>query len=206
MSQEALEIATEAISYHEDDSNLIENYLRLIRESADEQIVRKLWNRLIARQPKDTNHLIEFAAWLRDHNQYEESESLYKELIKIPKNKITKKLILKTHYGYGRLLMKSERYLEATEQFQQTLRIHKGHQMAHSWLATALRALGKLAIEEGKKPDADRYFAEAEREFHHAIYWARVKEQPQAVFYTNLGWLHIDMEMYPDAVDLFSQQ
>ena len=201
---EALEVASEAISNHQDNQNLIETYLRLIRESADEQTVRILWNRLIARNPKDPKHLIEFAAWLRDHDKFEESESLYKELIKIPKEKTTKKLMEKTHYGYGRLLMEYKRYLEAAEQFRQTLGLHMGHQMAHSWLATALRNLGNLAKEEGNKQEADRFFAEAVREFRQAIYWAGVQKQPQAVFYTNLGWLYINWEKYSDAVESFS--
>ena len=201
--QEAVETTLEAISYHPDDSNLTEYYIHFVRESADKQAVRKLYESLIARYPGNPRHRIEFAAWLRDHDYNEEAEALYKELIELPRSKTTRLFRQMTHYGYGRLLLRLERYAEAEEQFRQSLGIQKGHQMAHDGLAQALRRLGNVAEQEGRTADANQYFAKAEREFRQAIYWAGVHEQPQAVFYTHLGWFYIDRERYTDALEAF---
>lgn len=172
--QEATKTVLEAISYHPDDSNLTEYYLRFVQKSADERTVRKLYEDLITRYPGNPRSRIEFAAWLRDHSHDEEAEALYRELIGLPRSKTTRLLMQMTHYGYGRLLLKLERYAEAEEQFRQTLRIHKGHEMAHDRLAEALHSLGKFKEQEGRIADANEYFAKAGQEFRQSIYWAGI--------------------------------
>ncbi|MGB2799424.1 MAG: hypothetical protein WBC82_06235, partial [Dehalococcoidia bacterium] len=201
--KEATETALVAISHHPDNSNLTEYYLHSVQESADEQTLREIYDGLITRYPENPRHRIEFAAWLRDHNYNEEAEALYKGLIELPRSKTSRLLRQMAHYGYGLLLLKSERYFEAEEQFRQTLRIHKGHQMAHDGLAGALRGLGKLAEQEDRTADADRDFTKAEQEFRQAIYWAGVQEKPQAIFYAHLGWFYIDCKRYTEALHTF---
>jgi len=201
--QEAVETAVEAISYHPDDLNLTTHYLHSVQESADEPTVRKLYESLIIRYPGDTGIRIEFASWLRDHNYNDEAEAYYKSLIELPKSKITGRLRRSTYLGYGDLLLKLDRYNEAEKQFREILRTHPGHQMAHEGLAKALHGLGKFAEQEGRTADVSRYFAEAKKEFRQAIYWAGVHAQPQAIFYTSLGWFYIDRQQYNDALEAF---
>ena len=95
------------------------------------------------------------------------------------------------YYAYGALLLRLERYLEAADQFRESLKRHKGHQLAHRGLAMALHKLGQ--------------FDEAEREFRDAIGWAGVKKKPQAMFYTSLGWFYIERSRWTEAVDIFKQ-
>jgi tetratricopeptide (TPR) repeat protein len=201
--QEAVETAVEAIYHHPDDPGLTTHYLHSIQESADEQTVRNLYKSLITRHPGDPCIRIEFAAWLRDHNFYDEAEHIYKELIRLPQSKTTPWQRRETYYGNGLLLLKLDRYDEAEKQFRQTLSTHKGHQMAREGLARAMHGLGKFAEQEGKMADASRYFAEAEKEFRQAIYWGGVQGQPQAIFYTSLGWFYIDRQRYNDALEAF---
>jgi tetratricopeptide (TPR) repeat protein len=201
--QEAVETAVEAISYHPADPNLTTHYLHSVHEFADEQTVRKLYESLIIRYLGDPCIRIEFASWLRDHNYNDEAETYYKELIGLPQSKTTGWLRTSTYYRYGELLLKLERYDEAEKQFRQILATHEDHQMAHEGLAKALHGLGKFAEQEGRTAEASRYFAEAEKEFRWAIYWGGVQEQPQAIFYTSLGWFYIDRQRFTDALEAF---
>ena len=200
---EAVETTLKAFSYHPNNPNLTEHYLRFVQESGDEQMVRKLYKNLITKYPRNRHFRIEFAAWLRDQDYNNEAEVLYKELIKLPTNKTIRQLRQRTHYGYAQLLLKLERHDEARKQFRQVLKIHKGHQMAHDGLARTLHGLGKSVEQEGKTAEANQYFADAEREFHQAIYWAGVNEKSQAVFYTHLGWFCVDREQYTTALESF---
>jgi len=95
----------------------------------------------------------------------------------------------KARYGYGKLLLKLERFDEAAAQFREVLRIHRGHQMAHAGLAWALLKLGD--------------FERAEREYRNAIYWAGRIGEPQAKFYTYLGWFYVDRIRWRDALYAF---
>jgi tetratricopeptide (TPR) repeat protein len=201
--QEAVETAMEAISHHPDDPNLVTLYLQFVHELADEQAVRGLFKSLITRYRGNRHFQIEFAAWLRDNNHPDEAEAYYKEQIELPQSKATRLLRQMAYYGYGQLLLKLERYGEAEEQFRLTLRIRRGHQMAHDGLAQALHHLGSITEQEGRVADADRCFLKAEQEFRQAIYWAGVREQPQAIFYTHLGWFYIDRKQYTDALEAF---
>ena len=94
------------------------------------------------------------------------------------------------YYGYGVLLLSLERLDEAAVQFREMLQIHKGHQLAHNRLAWALWKSGD--------------FANAEREFHSAIYWAGVKQKPQAMFFTDLGWFFLNQKRWNDALVAFT--
>ena len=94
-------------------------------------------------------------------------------------------------YGYGRLLLDLEEFVEAAKQFRTVLKIHKGHAMARRGLALALNALGE--------------FNEAEQEFKHAIWWARVTRQPLGIFYHDLGLFYVEQQRYPAAQAAFEQ-
>ena len=202
--QEASKAAFEAFSFNPDDPHLIQQYIRCIRKSSDDKTVGMLWDNLIAKCPKDYNYKIEFAAWLRDHNQHETAEVLYKELIYLPERMIAKKLRLKLHYGYGRLLQKMERPAEASVQFRQTLKLDESHQLAHDGFASTLHALGKIAMHEERTSDANQHFIQSEKEYRQAAYWAGKKGQSKAIFYTHLGWFYIDRERYADAIKILS--
>lgn len=147
--------------------------------------------------PRAYNIVTEYAAWLRDHNHPDEARALYFDLIeRAPRD-------YRAHYGYGRLLFLLGEFEPAIEQFRETIKIHKGHRMAHDGLAQALKERGKISEQKGHKEEADAHFTEAEREFHQAIYWAGIGNQSQAVFNTNLGWFYIDRQRYAHAIEAF---
>jgi len=195
--EEGAEMAKKAISHHPNDLDLITQYLRLFNDSADEPVVRKLYERLIDAHPRDSRIETHFAAWLRDHDHLDEARALYHSLtIKFPRE-------VRARHGYGRLMLSLGEFQEAIEQFRTALRLHKGHQMAHQGLAQAWRGLGALAETEGKQREAVEHFTEAEKEFRRALYWADIKEQPLAVFYSSLGWFYLDRHRNEEALEAF---
>jgi tetratricopeptide (TPR) repeat protein len=196
-AEEAAETALEAISHHPNDKNLIVHYMHLFSDSEDEQVIRRMYGKLIEAYPRDSRIPSHMAAWLRDHNHPDEARALYKSLIaRFPRE-------FRSRYGYGRLLLSLGEFQQAIERFRQALKIHKGHQMAHEGLAQAWRGLGDLAEKEGKQDEANKHFMMADQEFRRALYWADINEQPQAIFYTNLGWFYIDRGRYTEALEAF---
>ena len=75
--------------------------------------------------------------------------------------------------------------------------------MAHDGLAQTFSALGTLAQQEERKGDARHYFAQSEREFLQAIYWAEAQDKPQAIFYANLGWFYLERQRHSEAIEAF---
>jgi tetratricopeptide (TPR) repeat protein len=173
-TEEAAETALKAISYHPHDASLTSHYLRFVNDSEDEQVVRKLYKRLIDSYPRDSRVSVHFAAWLRNHNHPNEARALYESLVHgFPRS-------FQVRHGYGCLLLSLGEFQQAVEQFRQALKIHKGHQMAHEGLAQSWRGLGALAEKEGKHDEADQHFMRAEQEFSRALYWADFQAKPQA--------------------------
>lgn len=201
---EALAVTEKALAHHPEFKELLAHYLRITQHDIiDPPKIKQLYEQLVARHPDDVRIRTHYSNWLRDHDYSGEAEAYYKVLIKLPEGKAPKTIKRMAHYGYGLLLLKLERYDEAVEEFHEVLKTHKGHQMAHDGLAQALRALGSLAEQGGRKPDAVQHFMEAESEFRHAIHWAGVQDQPQAIFYTHLGWFYIDRKRYTEALEAF---
>ncbi len=101
--------------------------------------------------------------------------------------------------------MDGERYEEAAQQFRDVLKIHRGHAMAHDGLALAAQGLARHAEETALHSEAERLFTTAEHEFRSAVYWAGIRQDPQAIFYTHLGWLYVDRSRWGDALVAFGQ-
>lgn len=195
--EEAGTLAIQAISLHPDNNNLINQYLRLFHSSDDEQTIRKLFGELIKKFPRLREVLRHFAAWLRDHNQIEEARQLYVKLInQYPSS-------YQIRHGYGRLLLKEERYVEGATEFQAALKLHAGHQMAHDGLAYAMSKIGEIAEAKDQQEEAKRFYEIAEKEFQEAIRWARNYKEPQGVFYANLGWFYLSRNRLNEAKTAF---
>jgi len=196
-TEEAAEIALEAISHHPEHQNLVIQQLRLFSELEDEQVVRWLYEKLVKSAPKDVNIVTHYANWLRDHDYHDEARAKHLSLIARASGNF------KAHYGYGRLLLSLSELKQSAEQFRKTIGIRIGHAMAHDGLAQALNEMGTIAQQKNQKKEANRYFTEAEREFRQAIYRAEMSNQPQAIFFTNLGWFYVDRRRYATAIEAF---
>jgi tetratricopeptide (TPR) repeat protein len=182
-SDKAAEMARSAIEFNPDYANLLFSHLRLIRNISPKEEVKNLYEKLLDAIPSDSNAKTHYANWLRDHEDLIESEQLYNASLE--KNPGDYRPI----YGYGCLLLKLERFEEASEKFREVLIIHKGHARAHDQLALALIELGN--------------FDAAERELKTAIYWARKAKSKLGIFYRDLGLLYIRWGRFKDAERAF---
>jgi tetratricopeptide (TPR) repeat protein len=162
---------------------LLEHYLRVVQETADDKTVRKLYEQLLTKWTNDLGIQFLYATWLRDRDYFGEAECRYRAIIAKEPN------LFPAHYGYGKLLLKLERFEEAAAEFQAVLKIHWGHQMGHDGLGLALWKLGD--------------YQQAEREFRAALHWGRRHEQSTAKFYTDLGWFYADRTRFSDALGAF---
>jgi tetratricopeptide (TPR) repeat protein len=196
--EEAGMLVTQAISFHPDNNNLNSQYLRLFQNSDDEQAIRKFFEKLIERFPRDRTIPYRFATWLRDHDKLEEARQRYQQLIKKSPND------WRALHGYGRLLLKEEKYVEATKEFQDVLKRHPGHQMANDGLAYAMSKIGEMAEAKGAQEHASRFYGLAEKKFREAIKWAKKNKEPQGVFHANLGWFYLARNRFNDARIAFS--
>ena len=152
---------------------------------------------MIEKFPRHREVLRHFAVWLYSNNQIEEARQIYVKLIQqYPRS-------FEIRHGYGRLLLKEEKYLEAAEEFRAVLSTHRGHQMAHDGLAYAMGKLGEKAEASGERESAKRFYEIAEKEFKLAIYWAKKQGETQGVFYANLGWFYLARGRYADAKTAF---
>jgi tetratricopeptide (TPR) repeat protein len=119
-----------------------------------------------------------FADWLRSEKFFDEAEQIYESLIKIKiRNRRSRSGI---YFGYGKMFLGQATNLEFTyedrlkklkraeEKFRDAIKIHKGHHMAHSFLAITLKELGE-----------DK---EAKKEFGVAEWWAPFDEKGKMVF------------------------
>jgi tetratricopeptide (TPR) repeat protein len=188
-SEASVELAKKAVSYHPDNLNLLEHYLRAVQGTADEQEVRSTYERLIAKSPTATNFQVHYAAWLRDHGYYLEAEERYKILMRIPDNQTTNSLKTSSHYGYGELLLKMERPDEAVVQFRSALNLAPKHHTAYGGLARALAAAGD--------------FKQAEQVFQKAIHCASSNGLPSSRIYSDYGWFNLNQGRQKKALDIF---
>jgi tetratricopeptide (TPR) repeat protein len=196
---DARAIAEEAIAIHSRNSNLVTLYLNLMQDRLDEPRIRELYAGLFKSYPHGTVIRDAWARWLHSHNYWDEAQEVFKALIaEQPRSFLH-------WYLYGRLLLDMEHYGEAADQFNQVLKIHRGHVMAHDGLALALQGIARGAEKASDHSEAARLYMTAEREFKSAIYWAGVAHERQAIFYNHLGWLYIDMKRWVDALGAFGQ-
>jgi len=179
----ATEMISTAIEFNPDYANLVISHLRLIKNTSPKEEVKNLYEKLLDILPNASNVKTEYANWLRDQEDLIESEQLYNTALE--KNPGDYKPI----YGYGRLLLKLERFEEASEKFREVIRIRRRHARAHDQLALALIELGN--------------FDAAERELKTAIYWARKAKSKLGIFYRDLGLLYIRWSRFKDAERAF---
>ena len=175
----AIEILKLAIKLNPDYSNLLSIYIRLMQNILPKEEVKNLYIQLLDVIPGDFYKKTHYANWLRDHEYFIESENLYKALIeKNPRQ-------FNPIYGYGCLLLKLERFEEASKKFRETLNIRERHALAHDKLALTL-------IEHEK-------FDEAENELNSAIYWAKIAKGNLGIFYHDLGLLYLKQKRLKEA-------
>jgi tetratricopeptide (TPR) repeat protein len=170
-----------------------------VQDQLDEQIVKDLYSTFIKTHTNDLSIKNAYGRWLHSRGYLVEAENILKALVDSSPG------FLPAKYNYGRLLLDTSRCGEAIDQFKQALLIFKKHQMTHDGLAQAFRGLAALAEQEGRLPNAERYFAEAEREFRQAIYWADVQGQSIAILCTHLGSFYIERKRWEDALKAFEQ-
>jgi tetratricopeptide (TPR) repeat protein len=196
-ADEALKLAEKAISIHSRNANLVIQYLKLMQDQLDDQRVREFYADLMNTHSGDSGIKNSYGRWLNSRGYLDEAEDILKSLIG------NSPQYYQAKHSYGRLLLDLERYGEAADQFRKALKIHPGFQMARDGLAQALRGLASQAEKEERAMDAQALLADAERELHHAIFWAGRQGQQQAQFHTHLGWFYIDRERWRDALESF---
>jgi tetratricopeptide (TPR) repeat protein/energy-coupling factor transporter ATP-binding protein EcfA2 len=192
-------LAEEVVTMHSANSNLVTHYLHLVQDQLEEARIRELYESLFKLCPRDTVIRNSWARWLAAVNCRGEAETVFKTLI------AERPTSFQPKYGYGRLLLDEERYDEATNQFREVLRLHRGHAMAHDGLAMALHGLARHAEGLPDALEAEGIFTAAEREFKSAIYWAGVAQDAQAMFFTHLGWFYVERKRWADALGAFDQ-
>jgi tetratricopeptide (TPR) repeat protein len=118
-----------------------------------------------------------FADWLRREKIFGDAEQIYERLIKEEMRNLEKSAVYLSH---GKMFLAQAMNLEfsneerlkklkrAEEKFRETIKTHKGHHMAHAFLAITLKELGE-----------DK---EAEKEFELAEWWAPIDEERKMVF------------------------
>jgi tetratricopeptide (TPR) repeat protein len=106
-------------------------------------------------------------------------------------------------YRYARLLLRVGDPLGAIVEFRAILKTQQDHQMAYLGLGDSHKHLGMQARFGGDNDATKRHFAEAERAYQKALFWARRKSEGTAVILTHLGWLHIDQERWNEARNFF---
>ena len=180
----ATEIVTLAIKLNPNYPPLLNNYINLMQNILPKEDVKNLYIQLFDLNPGDIFNKTHYANWLRDHEYFIEAENVYKVLIE-------KYSHFKAIYGYGCLLLKLERFEEASEKFRETLNIHKGHALAHDKLALSLIELEK--------------FDEAENELNSAIYWAKIAKGKLGIFYHDFGLLYLKLKRFKEAELYFKQ-
>jgi tetratricopeptide (TPR) repeat protein len=181
--EEALEIACAAIEHNPDDQNSLTHYLRAVQANGDDEMARELCERLLRVSPRNFRVQAHYAAWLRDRHHLDDAERYYRNLLKHTP------AFIQGNYGYGKLLLMSNRHDEAATRFRNVLRIRPRHAMARNGLACALWKLG--------------YFEDAEREFRSAIDCAIVQEDATGKLFADLGWFLLDRERWHEALSAF---
>ena len=182
------------------DLGILEQYLRLLRDTLEPETVIRLGRRLSEASPL---HKANFANWLRDNGYIDEAEKLYEELCSLPPAQTTKFIQRRVNYGYGSLLLLTGRPKEAEARFKGVLATHKGHVAARAGLAQALQAQGEQAKRCSDLPEAEKRFEEAEKELKHAMWWAKLAGGEIDPIYYQLGWLYINWERYQKALEAF---
>jgi tetratricopeptide (TPR) repeat protein len=168
--------------------HLFQDYLPLIEKiikteidiDIDIELVKQFGYEFINSCKWETNSrpIKAFADWLRTEKFFDEAEQIYESLIKI---KIRNRQVRSTiYFSYGKLFLGQATNLEfsyedrfkklkrAEEKFRDAIKIHKGHHMAHSFLAITLKEQGE-----------DK---EAKKEFGVAEWWAPFDEKGKMVF------------------------
>ena len=148
-----------------------------------EEEVKNLYTQLLDVIPGDINKIYHYANWLQDHECFIESENLYKALIRKDIRNF------KPFYGYGCLLLKLERFEEASEKFCETLNIRERHALAHDKLALSL-----IELEN---------FDEAKYELNSAIYWANKQNGKLGIFYHDFGLYYLKLKLFKEAESYF---
>jgi len=198
-NDDARGFAERAMAIHAKERNLLIQYLHLMGDRLEEQKVRDIYSNLRKQFPGDAVLSYNWARWLHEHKAMQEAEEAYNGIIaKHPK-------WFQPLYGCGRLLLDMKRYGDAQLQFNRVLKIHTGHAMARDGLGAALLALGRQARDRGDFKGARECYIAAEREYKNALYWAGIAEDSQAIFFTHLGWLYLELRWWDSAIVAFAQ-
>lgn len=182
---------------HQDDestANARTQYLKVVERLADgfdkERIgAAKATAEWLERHPDNVSVLRGYLSFLRAV-PLADLESLQQASDKHYQRLIAKDLAnFSDRFSYGERLLRLSRFDEAIAQFDVVLNLHKGHQLARRERAFALQKIGRMP--------------EAETEFKHAIWWARINKQSQAMFHTSLGEFYLETKQWPDAINSF---
>ena len=164
-------------------------------------------NRIAEQWQTDPNKQVLFARYLCDAGYLEDAERIYKAILTMPPNQTSGVTRMRTRYNYGVLLLQSERFLEAVDQFQSVLGGRKSHVAARLQLAHAIRELGARAIQRGDGAEAAKCFRRARGELHGALRWAESQKEKadKGPIYAEIGWLHIDCREFEQSIVAFEK-
>ena len=174
-------------------------YLKLIQKyTIEEPIDCVLLKRIVELSFRVGNvaNLVAVAEYLRKSEDYVASRDIYVKLI--ASKKFTQHYGI--FYGYARLLLGLGEYTDSIKNFRLALSIHKGHQMAHDGLATALTNYALSEASTDNQTLATDLLQEAEMEYKSAIHWARIQGTSCGAFKNRLACLYIYQERFQDAI------
>lgn len=181
----AIELARIAEEFNPNNPIILSIYLQLLQEKLPQEEVIAKYKRLCDLAPDDDYRIVHYANWLRTHEFFTQAEQLYETIIdKNPNN-------YKAFYGYGRLLLKLEKFEDACRFFIRVINIRERHVMAYNRLALALIELGR--------------FDEADKELDNAIFWGKLNKSKLGLVYHNKGLLYLKLNRFEDAKIAFDK-